>query len=80
MNGGNIRESGYQGIRVALKVMMPAVFGELIGEFLPEKGGTFSLFLCLIKRLMLVQHEILRKVGSGLKKVLILAVLSRYVR
>ena len=83
MNGGRyqgIRLSGYQGIRVALMAKMPAILGELIGDFLPENGGTFSLFLCLIKRLVLVQHEILRKIGSGLKKGLILVVLSRYVR
>ena len=59
---------------------MPAILGRLIGDFLPENGGTFSLFLCLIKRLVLVQHEILRKIGSGLKKGLMLVVLSRYVR
>jgi hypothetical protein len=80
MNGGNIRLSGNQVIRVALMAKMPAILGGLIGDFLPENGGTFSLFLCLIKRLVLVQHEILRKIGSGLKKGLILVVLSRYVR
>jgi len=80
MNGGNIRLSRYQVIRVALMAKMPAILGGLIGDFLPENGGTFSLFLCLIKRLVLVQHEILRKVSSGLKKGLILVVLGRYVR
>ena len=71
MNGGKykvIRRSGYQGIRMALKVRIPAVFGELIGDFLPENGGTFSLFLCLIKRLVLVQHEIFVKNWFWAKK------------
>ena len=57
MNGGDIRESGNQVIRLALMVKMPAVLDGLIGDFLPEKGGTFSLFLCLIKYLILAQHQ-----------------------
>ncbi len=71
MNGGKYqvsRVSGYQGIRVALKVRMHTVFGELIGDFLPENGGTFSLFLCLIKRLVLVQHNIFVKNWFWAKK------------
>lgn len=55
--GGDIRLSGNQVIRLTLMVRMPAVLDGLIGDFLPEKGGTFSLFLCLIKYLILVQHQ-----------------------
>ena len=51
-----------------IRIGMPDVFGELIGDFLPENGGTFSLFLCLIKRLVLVQHEIFVKIWFWAKK------------
>ena len=50
---------------MALKVKMHAVLGELIGDFLLEKGGTFSLFLCLIRYL---QHQFFVKNWCWAKK------------
>jgi len=66
--GGNIKFSGYHRIRVALKVRMPAISGVLIGDFLPENRGTFSPFLCLIKYLILVQHQFFVKNWCWAKK------------
>ncbi len=60
--------SSSQVIRVALMVKMLAILGVLIGDFLPENGGTFSLFLCLIKYLILVQHQFFVKNWFWAKK------------
>ncbi len=60
--------SSSQVIRVALMVKMLAILGVLIGDFLPENGGTFSLFLCLIKYLILVQHQFFVKNWCWAKK------------